>query len=51
MVKRRLDVAVAELGFTESRQKAQAVIMAGGGGGQGEKKMKKRGSVGRGGGI
>lgn len=29
MAKRRLDVAVAELGLAESRQKAQALIMAG----------------------
>ena len=29
MAKRRLDVAVTELGLTESRQKAQALIMAG----------------------
>ena len=29
MAKKRLDVAVAELGLVESRQKAQAVIMAG----------------------
>lgn len=29
MVKRRLDVAVTELGLAESRQKAQALIMAG----------------------
>ena len=29
MAKRRLDVAVVELGLAESRQKAQALIMAG----------------------
>ena len=29
MAKRRLDVALTELGLAESRQKAQAVIMAG----------------------
>ena len=29
MAKKRLDVAVTELGLVESRQKAQAVIMAG----------------------
>ena len=29
MAKKRLDVAVTELGLAESRQKAQAVIMAG----------------------
>ena len=29
MSKRRLDVALAELGLAESRQKAQALIMAG----------------------
>ena len=29
MAKRRLDVAVTELGLSESRQKAQALIMAG----------------------
>ena len=29
MAKRRLDVAIAEMGLAESRQKAQALIMAG----------------------
>ena len=29
MAKRRLDVAMTELGLAESRQKAQALIMAG----------------------
>lgn len=29
MAKKRLDVAITELGFAESRQKAQAIIMAG----------------------
>ena len=29
MAKKRLDVAITELGLAESRQKAQAIIMAG----------------------
>lgn len=46
MVKRRLDVAVAELGFTESRQKAQALIMAGEVYVNGQKQLKAGVSVG-----
>lgn len=45
MAKRRLDVAVAELGLAESRQKAQALIMAGEVYVNGQKQLKAGASV------
>lgn len=46
MAKRRLDVAVTELGLAESRQKAQALIMAGEIFVNGQKQLKSGASVG-----
>lgn len=46
MAKRRLDVVVTELGLTESRQKAQALIMAGEVYVNGQKQLKAGASVG-----
>lgn len=45
MAKKRLDVAVAELGLAESRQKAQALIMAGGVYVNGQKQLKAGATV------
>ena len=45
MTKRRLDVAIVELGLTESRQKAQALIMAGEVFVNGQKQLKAGASV------
>lgn len=46
MAKRRLDVAITELGLAESRQKAQALIMAGEVYVNGQKQLKAGASVG-----
>ena len=46
MTKRRLDVAITELGLAESRQKAQALIMAGEVYVNGQKQLKAGASVG-----
>lgn len=46
MAKRRLDVAITELGLTESRQKAQALIMAGEVYVNGQKQLKAGASIG-----
>ena len=45
MAKRRLDVAITELGLVESRQKAQALIMAGEVYVNGQKQLKAGASV------
>lgn len=45
MVKKRLDVAMADLGLAESRQKAQALIMAGEVFVNGQKQLKSGGAV------
>ena len=46
MAKRRLDVAIMELGLAESRQKAQALIMAGEVYVNGQKQLKAGASLG-----
>ena len=46
MAKQRLDVAVMELGLAESRQKAQALIMAGEVYVNGQRQLKAGASVG-----